>query len=198
MPVSKKKYSLYVIVGLIVLFAAGVIYFIRTRHGAFPQDAFNKKTESPFETISPTSLKDSIPMPVSTQWLSDSTRVFLMGNSRLVPVKNYPVQREMKLDGDVFFEVPGTSVPLTIRTKLLILSVTDNAAFRVQAPAKEEWAEVQVLSGNIIAKKAYASQFSEPDTLQGDQMLMINRTIDLMEKEKFEATDLRAWRARLP
>jgi hypothetical protein len=191
MAVNRKERNFYIVMATIVLLAAAV-YLTETSNRIV-----NKKTTDP-KAVLPSPPKDTLPQPDSTQWLADSTRLFLIGKTHTTTAKTYPVQRKLQLDGNAFLEVPDASQSLVVQTKLLTLSVFGKAAFLVMAPAKEEWAEVQVLSGTIIAKKAYLSQFDEPDTLRGNQMLMLNRTIDLMEKEKFDATDLKAWRSRLP
>lgn len=149
--------------------------------------------------VLPSMPKDTLPAPERVLWLPDSTCTFLIdSDTHITPANKYPYPREIKLDGNVFLEVPAGQQPLTISTKLLKLSVVGNASFLVMAPAAGEWAEVKVISGNIRVKKAYSSKFNEPDTLRDNQLLMINRSIDLMEKEKLDATDLKAWRARLP
>jgi hypothetical protein len=135
------------------------------------------------------------PQPSRLITLRDSTRVYIIADSsKLTPSKDFNKKREVAVDGDMFFEVPDLPKPLIVRSRLLILTVTGKAAFRVIAYAKEEGEEVQVLSGNIRVKKTYKSQFSEPDTLHENQMVMINISIDLMEKEKLDTRDLRAWR----
>lgn len=191
----------YIFIGIIVLIA-GAVYYTGIRHGMFSRwsnnhDRCSEDTTTDKVTL-PSPPKDTLPMPASTQWLADSTHLFLIGDAYVTVAKKYPVQRELTLDGSIFFDVTESPQSLIIKTKLLDLSVSGKAALLVMAPAKEEWAEVQVLSGTVIAKKAYPSQFNEPDTLKANQIVMINRTIDLMEKEKLDATDLRAWRSRLP
>src|SRR4051812_44162845 len=113
MAVSKKKYSLYTWLVVIVLLIAAGILFLRK-----PSPP---KTIPSSEIVLPLPPKDTIPLPDSMQWLPDSTRIFLMKDARLIPVKNYAVRREIKLDGDVFFEVPDASAPFIINTKLLVL-----------------------------------------------------------------------------
>ena len=102
------------------------------------------------------------------------------------------------MDGDTFFDVPAAATALTIHTKLLTVTITGKAALRVTGPSAEEWGEVDVINGNVIVRKAYSSTFNAPDTLHGGQMQMINRTIDLMEKEEFDVSALKAWRKKLP
>lgn len=149
--------------------------------------------EPSFEYVFPEK-KEVIPRPVKVVMLPDSTRVLLQKEAKVVPVKNFSTRREVKVDGDMFFEVPGGVKPLIVRTRLLVLTVEGKGAFRVIAYSKEDGEEVQVISGNIRVRKAYKSQFSEPDTLRNNQMVMINISIDLMEKEKFDTKDLRTWR----
>jgi transmembrane sensor len=52
---------------------------------------------------------------------------------------------------------------------------------------------VEVLYGRVRAAKSFASPFSEPDILVGGEMSMVNRSIDLMEKETFDRTELIRW-----
>jgi hypothetical protein len=116
----------------------------------------------------------------------------------MTPGDGYPAHREITLDGDAFFDVSTAAAALTIHTKLLTIIVKGKAALRVTGPSKEEWGEVDVVNGTVIVRKAYSSTFNAPDTLHGGQMQMINRTIDLMEKEVFDAAALKAWSDKLP
>lgn len=177
---------------LVLLLIAGSIYFVGTRHCMF-----NKKPVSSPRITLPAAPKDTVAMPHSVQSLIDSTRIFLIGDTRFILAKKYPIRREIQIDGDCFFEVPDVSRPLIIKTKLLELSVPAKAAFMIIAPAKEEWSEIQVLSGVIIVKKAYPSTYNEPDTLHAEQMFMLNRNIDLGEKEKFNIESLKEWYKRI-
>lgn len=145
-----------------------------------------------------TTATDTIPAPGAAQWLADSTHVYLLGEVKLTPAAGYPGRREITLDGDAFFDIPSGGKPLTIHTKLLTLVIKGKAALRVTTPSKEEWAEVDVIKGNVIVYKAYKSTFDKPDTLGDGQMEMLNRTIDLMEKEVFDPAVLKAWRERQP
>jgi ferric-dicitrate binding protein FerR (iron transport regulator) len=185
---NNKGYALLVIV--LLLTGAAVWFFTRK-----PAAAPAAPVSSPEAATPPT---DSIPAPRTAQWLADSTHVYLLGDTKLVPAAGYPQRREITLDGDAFFDTPVAAVPLIIHTKLLTLTVKGKAALRVTGPAKEEWGEVDVIEGTVIVHKAYESTFNSPDTLTGGQMQMINRSIDLMEKEVFDAAALKAWRKRQP
>lgn len=145
----------------------------------------------------PPAYKGAIPLPVKKLSLADSSKVWLQKDTRLTTADAYPQKRDLTIDGDLFIEVPDNGSPLMVHTRLLQLTVIGKAAFRVIAFAKEDGEEVQVITGNILVNKAYESPFNEQDTLHNSQMVMINKTIDLMEKEKFDATDLSAWRQSL-
>lgn len=147
----------------------------------------------PFEYTPPDN-REIIPQPTGTKILPDSSRIYLIGGPGAKLSATFKKQREVKVDGDLFFEVEDAGKPMIVRTRLLHLTVVGKSVFRVIAYHKENGEEVQVISGNIRVKKAYKSEFSEPDTLRDNQMVMINITIDLMEKEKFDTKDLRAWR----
>jgi hypothetical protein len=146
------------------------------------------------EMYLPQPKKEVIPEPVETTVLADSTSIFLLHKEATAkPAAGYPKPRELKVDGEMYFEVKDSSRPMIIRSRLLVLTVMGKAAFRVIAWAKEAGEEVQVLSGEIRVRPNYESQFNTPDTLHGNQMVMINKSIDMMEKEKFDATELKAW-----
>jgi hypothetical protein len=142
--------------------------------------------------------KEVIPEPVQTIILADSTNVLLLHKEATVqPAAGYPQPREIKVDGEMYFEIKDSAKPTIIRSRLLVLTVVGKAAFRVIAWAKEAGEEVQVLSGNIRVRPNYESQFNTPDTLHGNQMVMINKSIDMMEKEKFDATELKIWSEKI-
>jgi hypothetical protein len=125
--------------------------------------------------------------------LSDGTEAYFLSDTRVEPATTYPHPRELRVDGDAFLRVPASSGPLIVRTRLFVLTVTGDSALRVKAYWKQTGEQVEVLSGNVQAKKSYPSPYSEPDMLTGGEMSMVNQTIDLMEKEKFDPAPLRQW-----
>ena len=104
-----------------------------------------------------------------------------------------PDPREIRLDGDFFIRVPPGPTPLIVRSRLLVLTVSGGSAFRITAYAREAGEQVEVLEGHIVALKSYPSNYMEPDQLDAGDMSMINRDIDLMEKEHADLEKLRAW-----
>lgn len=140
--------------------------------------------------------KEVIPEPLETAVLADSTTVWMLHpEAKFKAAAGYPRSREAAVDGDMYVEVRDSAKPLVLRSRLLVMTVMGKASFRIIAWAKEAGEEVQVLSGTIKVQPNYKSQFNAPDTLHGNQMVMINKDIDMMEKEKFDATALGAWSA---
>jgi len=129
--------------------------------------------------------------------LADGSEIFFHRDSKITAAAHYPHPRAVTVDGDFFFRVPAAEQPLIVRSRLLILTVTGKTAFRITAYAKEAGEQVEVLYGNITAHKNYKSSYQEPDVLTGGQMTMINRSIDLMEKETADLPALRAWSDKL-
>jgi len=191
MPVYKSSNQGYAILRITLLLTGGICFLRCTSPG-------DKKTTPGKVAVTPPAA-EAIPAPRTDRWLPDSTHVYLLNDTtKIISRNDYPVHREITLDGDAFFYVPAASSPLIIHTKQLTLTVMGKAAFRVTGPSTEPWAEVDVVNGVIIVRKAYSSTFNKPDTLHDNQMQMINRTIDLMEKEDFDAGALKAWCGKLP
>jgi ferric-dicitrate binding protein FerR (iron transport regulator) len=132
------------------------------------------------------------PAPV-VQRLIDGVEVFHRNDSKIVIAPQYPNPREMRVDGEFFVRVPQSPQPLIIRSRLLVLEVKGGSALRITAYSHEAGEQVEVLSGHVEARKNYKSSYMEPDQLDAGDMTMINRDIDLMEKEKADVAALRAW-----
>lgn len=128
---------------------------------------------------------------------ADGTEVVFRGGSNVEAAKEFPQPRELTVDGDVFLRAPAGARPLTVRSRLLRLTVTGETALRMTAYSRQAGEQVEVLRGQVIAHKAYASAYAQPDTLGPGQMVMINRSIDLMEKETCKPDELKrlmSWR----
>jgi hypothetical protein len=132
------------------------------------------------------------PVPQSVR-LADGVEILFLTGSKAQPAPGYPRPREIAVDGDFLFRVPASATPLVIRSRLLVLTVTGDTALRITAYAKEAGEQAEVLHGNVRANKSYPSPYAEPDLLAAGEMTMINRDIDLMEKETTDLAALRAW-----
>jgi transmembrane sensor len=128
--------------------------------------------------------------------LPDSTEVWMNVKSQLkVPADFNKKTRTVFLKGDVFFNIKDGKKPFIIRTGQLIIN-TNKSGLRVDAyTAPGE--EADVLTGSVKVKKSYYSTLdNEEYELTPGQMVMINREIDLIEKEKFDSTELKVWLKR--
>ncbi|MBS0420745.1 MAG: FecR domain-containing protein [Proteobacteria bacterium] len=130
---------------------------------------------------------------------ADGTRIFLLNGTQAVAANGFPENREIRLqgNGEVFVKAPERDKPLIIRTGLLILTVDGDTAFRALVSSKKIGEQAEVLYGHVRAVKAYPSRYSEPDDLVGGEMSMVNQSIDLMEKEKFDPTELELWSTQI-
>jgi transmembrane sensor len=100
--------------------------------------------------------------------------------------------RVVDLDGEGMFEVHGMNGRLfVVITKNLIIQ-GPGTKFRVDAVRKRPGEEVDLLEGKLTVRKSYHSDMdNEPEMLVSGDMVMINREIDLMEKEKMNAEDVK-------
>lgn len=129
--------------------------------------------------------------------LADGTQIILLDGTRALPAAGFPGNRSVQIEGNgqVFIATRGQEKPLTVRTGLLILTVEGTSAFRALVSSEKIGEQAEVLYGRVQAAKAYPSRFNKPDVLEAGEMSMINRSIDLMEKEKFDPTELAQWSA---
>jgi hypothetical protein len=125
--------------------------------------------------------------------LADGTEVFYLSDTLVSPSSAFPQTRELKIDGEAFVRAAAGTQPLTIRTRLMVLTVTGDSALRITARSSETGEEADVLAGQVVATKAYPSRQNEPDTLTAGEEVMVNETIDLQEKETADVPALRSW-----
>jgi ferric-dicitrate binding protein FerR (iron transport regulator) len=104
--------------------------------------------------------------------------------------------RELWLEGEALFNVsPDAGKPFIVHTRNLKILVL-GTRFKVDADPKTAGEEVDLLSGKLQVMKSYHSDSdNEPETLASGEMVMINRDIDLMEKEKMDGSEMKAWDA---
>jgi len=101
--------------------------------------------------------------------------------------------RDLEFGGEALFDVAGDAgksfIVHTRNLQILVLGTR----FRVDAYPDKAGEEVDLLSGRLKVMKSYHSNTdNQPETLQAGEMVMINREIDLMEKEKLSAAELKA------
>jgi transmembrane sensor len=128
------------------------------------------------------------------QWvtLPDNSHVKLSSGTE---VKLGPMfangNRAVDIDGEGMFEVhPWAGKMFVVTTKNLLI-VGLGTKFRVDAFRTKPGEEVDLLAGQLTIRKSYHSDLdSATEILDSGDMLMINREIDLMEKERMKPDEL--------
>jgi len=137
---------------------------------------------------------DTIALPVKVQTLNEGLgQVFYIDTASTLTDTMVNGHSHMKVNGDVFFDLKGSSFPVQLYTSLMQITVLKPAAFRVSAYDIDQGQSVESLSGEIRIAKNYTSPFPEPDTLRENNLYMINCSIDLSEKEKLDDNQLATW-----
>jgi transmembrane sensor len=128
--------------------------------------------------------------------LPDGTQMILNPNTEILVPKTFTDSvRNIRVNGDAYFAISSEpDMPFSLSTQSLRLLVEgSDASFRVSAFDKDAGESVEVLHGLVSANKSYPSQDHDPEILKGGDMVMINRSIDLMEKETFDPATLQTW-----
>jgi transmembrane sensor len=136
--------------------------------------------------------------------LPDSSYVLISDGTVVVLGKDFGKgNRDLDLDGEGMFEVnEGAGRPFVVRTGNLVIELLDTLVrgantFRVDAVRKRAGEEVDLLAGRLRVVKSYHSDTdNEPEILVAGEMVMINREIDLMEKEKLSPEELEKVKAK--
>ena len=104
--------------------------------------------------------------------------------------------RELWMEGEAMFDVAARTGKLFIVHTAYLRIEGLGSRFRVDAKRKQAGEEVDLLSGKLTVTKTYHSDSdNEPETIRTGEMVMINRDIDLMEKEKMDGSELKGWDA---
>jgi ferric-dicitrate binding protein FerR (iron transport regulator) len=126
--------------------------------------------------------------------LPDGTSAVCVRGSVLSAELGRPDRRVAGLDGECWLSVVAGHSSLELRSRLMVLTVAGAARIHVVARAREDGEQVEVLEGTVTAAKNYSSTASMPDELAAGEMSMVNRSIDLQEKEKMNEKELAALR----
>jgi len=126
--------------------------------------------------------------------LADGSHVLMDVRTVIRPAAGFGTRnREISFDGQAILTVqPNPGKPFIIHTRNLVIQVL-GTRLHIDAFASSPGEEVDVLEGKVKVKKSYhSSTDNEPETLQGGDMVMINRDIDLMEKETLKPEERKA------
>jgi len=132
--------------------------------------------------------------------LPDGTRVLMDPRTVIRPAKGFgESNRDIEFDGEAMLIVRSSAKnPFVIHTRNLVIQVL-GTRLHVDAFASSPGEEVDLLEGKLRVTKSYhSSTDNEPETLQAGEMVMINRDIDLMEKEKLNPAEQKALEAKFP
>jgi len=124
--------------------------------------------------------------------LPDGSHVVLRPATQLTIAKGFGVSnRDLELDGEAIFDIHASAAkPFVVHTRNLEIVVL-GTRFHVDAFRKNAGEQVDLLEGRLRVKKSYHSDTdNEPEVLEAGEMVMINRDIDLMEKEKMSPAEL--------
>ena len=117
------------------------------------------------------------------------------GPTKFQPLKGtQPDQRIYELDGEAWLVVRhADKKPVVIRTRQLIITLQSPIArLHIDAFASSPGEQADLLEGQLKVTKAYHSTTdNEPETLKSGDMVMINKEIDLMEKETLDPAERR-------
>ena len=126
--------------------------------------------------------------------LGDGTLALFRAGTAVTPARGFPNPRTIEVDGELWLEAAAAASPLTVRSRLLVLTVMGAAELHITARSREAGEEVDVISGEVTVRKNFASPYTEPDQLASGEMSLVNQNIDLMEKETFDRTQAEIWR----
>ena len=130
----------------------------------------------------------------STQWvtLPDNSRVGLSSGTAVELGNRFALgNRVVDIDGEGMFVIRPMGAKMFVVTTKNLLIVGPGTRFRVDAFRSRPGEEVDLLEGKLTIRKSYHSDLdSAAEELTSGDMLMINREIDLMEKEKMKPDEL--------
>ena len=127
--------------------------------------------------------------------LADNSKVILNANSILkVPHGYNKDSRKVVLLGSAYFDIsPNAELPFSLESSDMKATVL-GTSFYMRAYPHESGQQVELLSGKLKVQKAYKSTLdNQPEILLPGDMVMLNRSVDLMEKETFDIQQRQAW-----
>lgn len=124
--------------------------------------------------------------------LPDGSHIVLQPGTQVTIAKGFGTDnRDVELDGEAIFDVEGNAgKPMVVHTRNLEITVL-GTWFHADAFRKNAGEQIDLLEGRLRVKKSYHSDSdNDSEILEAGDMVMINRDIDLMEKEKMNPAEL--------
>jgi hypothetical protein len=168
-------------IGLLALPAGGLISCNGSEHKATATDTTRRivqVTDTVWETVGDTTNKEMV--------------VFSTGHTRFRVREANAEGNTYDLDGEIFLIARNADKrPLIIHTRQLIITVQSAyARLHIEAFASSPGEQADLIEGQLKVTKSYhSSTDNEPEILHSGDMVMINKEIDLMEKETMDSTE---------
>lgn len=125
---------------------------------------------------------------------SGANRTYFWDKESSIKETTLKDRKVVKIDGLAFLFIREAALPVSLQTSLMEMEVLElPLALRVDAFDASAGQSLEVLSGKLKVQKAYSSPFPDIDTLRANDLYMINRDIDLSEKEKLDDDELLRW-----
>jgi ferric-dicitrate binding protein FerR (iron transport regulator) len=119
-------------------------------------------------------------------FLPDSSEVILEQNSSFKISDSFNIKtRTVWLDGNAFFKIKLSEKPFILHTGMLNIK-THEASFHINAHKENAGQSLKLFDGKMVVAKAYPSDYPDTVTIHAGEMILINKDIDLMEKETFD------------
>ncbi len=137
--------------------------------------------------------RDSIPLPERSQVLfNDSVnRAFFWDQTSLLQAVG---DRALRVDGLTVLYIEQAPVPFSMHTALMNIEVLEvPLLLQVDAFDNEAGQSLELFSGSLKVEKSYPSDFPSLDTLHAGDLYMINKDIDLSEKEHLDDFRVQHW-----
>lgn len=139
------------------------------------------------------SLNGDISLPAQIKKLNGTDILYIIDKESTLKDTLIDNVQCWRANGDMFFKIDREKYPVYIYTSLMKLEVMAPSTFRIAAYDHDQGQSVESLTGKIKISKNYSSPFPEPDTLQENNLYMVNKSIDLSEKEDLEDKRLQHW-----
>ena len=135
---------------------------------------------------------DTVPSPERVEILfgDSSNRTLFWDQESVVEV----VGKELRVDGLSLVYISTAGLPLRIQTSLMHIDVLALPLLvQFDAYNKDAGQSLDVFSGALKVGKSYESPFPDSDTLRAGDLYMINKDIDLSEKERLDDFSMLRW-----
>ncbi|WP_188749803.1 hypothetical protein [Parapedobacter defluvii] len=100
----------------------------------------------------------------------------------------------LRMDGRSVLYIEKASLPFGLRTALMDIEVLElPLLLQVDAFDNEAGQSLELFSGALKVEKSYESSFPSLDTLRAGDLYMINKDIDLSEKEHLDDFSIQHW-----